>query len=173
MKAVPIALLSLLCLAPLAASAQWQWVDKDGRKVFSDQAPPPDVAPNRILRQPGARGAPAAAQTAAASTAAPSAPAGVEPSLKPAGKDKALEEKRRQAEAAEAQKKKAEEEKVATARADNCQRARSAKANLESGQRMAVVNEKGEREYIDDARRASEIERVQGVIARDCRADRQ
>jgi hypothetical protein len=171
MKAVPLALLSLLCLAPLAASAEWQWLDKDGHKVFSDQPPPPDIAPNRILKQQGARGTAAPTQSAAAPTAAPNA--GVEPALKPAGKDKALEERRKQAEAAEAEKKKAEEAKVAALRAENCMRARSAKANLESGQRMAVVNDKGEREYIDDARRASEVQRVDGIIARDCRADRQ
>jgi hypothetical protein len=172
MKAVPIALLSLLCLAPLAASAQWQWLDKDGHKVFSDQPPPPDVPANRILRQAGPRAA-APAQTAAAPQAATSAPRGVDPALKPAGKDKALEEKRRQAEAAEAEKKKAEEEKIAALRADNCKRAHEAKASLDSGRRIATVNAQGEREFMDDKRRAAETQRVNEIIARDCRADRQ
>jgi hypothetical protein len=173
MKAVPIALLSVLCLAPLAASAQWQWLDQDGHKVFSDQPPPPNVPPNRILKQPGARNDAAPTQTAAAPAAAPSTPKGVDPALKPAGKDKALEERRKQAEAAEAEKKKAEEAKYAALRVDNCKRARSSKASLESGQRIATMNDKGEREYMDDTRRAAEIKRADEIIARDCRADRQ
>lgn len=174
MKAVRLALLSLACLVPLAAAAEWQWLDKEGRRVFSDQPPPPDIAANRILKQPGMRSATAPAETAPAPVAAKAAPAGVDPALKPAGKDKALEEKRKQAAAAEAQKKKAEEEKLAAIRADNCGRARATKASLESGQRIALINEKGEREIMDDARRAAEIKRTDGIIASDCRAaDRQ
>jgi len=173
MKAVRLALLSLACLVPLAAVAEWQWLDKEDRRVFSDQPPPPDIAPNRILKQPGMRSATVPADTAPAPVAAKAAPAGVDPALKPAGKDKALEEKRRQAAAAEAEKKKAEEEKVAAMRADNCGRARAAKTNLESGQRIAFVNDKGEREIMDDTRRAAEIKRTEEIIASDCRADRQ
>lgn len=169
MKAVTAAVLSLLCLAPLAASAEWQWLDKEGRRVFSDQPPPPDIAPNRILKQPGARSAVAPAETAApvAATAA------VDPAARPTGKDKALEERRKQAEAAEAEKKKAEEQKVAAARAENCSRARAARISLESGRRIAIVNDKGERDIMDDTRRASELRRADDIIARDCRADRQ
>lgn len=170
MKAARIALLSLVCLVPLAASAQWQWLDKDGRKVFSDQPPPPDVPPNRVLKQPGSRAAAAAAPAAPVAAAQPS---GVDPALKPAGKDKALDDKRKQAEAAEAQKKKEHEAKVAAVRADNCTRAKSNKAQFDSGHRMAFINEKGEKDFMDDARRAAEVKRIDEVIARDCRNDRQ
>ena len=83
--------------------------------------------------------------------------------------DKALEEKKKQAEAAEAAKKKAEEQKVAAARADNCKRARSAKADLDSGVRIARTNAKGEREVLDDAQRAAELKRVNQIIAQDCK----
>jgi len=171
MKAPAYALLDVVCLVPLAAGAQWQWLDQDGRKVFSDQAPPPDVPPSRILRQPGARAAaPAAAPPAETAAAAPS---GTDPRLKPSGQDKALEERRRQAEAAEAQKKKEEEAKVAAARAENCSRAKANKATFDSGQRIAFINEKGEKEYMSDERRAAEVKRLQEMIARDCRSDRQ
>jgi Domain of unknown function (DUF4124) len=37
------------------AMAQWQWIDKDGRKVFSDRAPPPDVADKNIVKRPTGR----------------------------------------------------------------------------------------------------------------------
>ena len=85
------------------------------------------------------------------------------------GKDKELEEKKKQAEAAEAEKKKAEEEKLAKARADNCARAKRAKAEFDSGVRIARTNDKGEREIMDDAARAVESKRLDGIIASDCK----
>lgn len=158
---------------PVAAAAQWQWIDKDGRKVFSDQAPPPDVAPNKILRRPGGRAAVPEETSAAAS---PSATASA-PKLsvaKPSGKDPALEAKRKEMEATEAKKTKAEEEQLAADRSDNCTRAKAAKGVIDSGQRMARINAKGEREFLDDGQRAAEAKRLDAVIARDCTArDRQ
>jgi hypothetical protein len=165
---IALLLLSLVCLVPLAASAQWSWIDRDGRRVFSDQAPPADVPASQILKRPGARGAAAAAAPQAA------APVGVDPALKPAGRDKALEEKRKQAEAAEADKKKQHEAELTAARADNCSRARTSKATLDSGQRIAMVNPQGEKEFMSDEQRAAETKRLEQVIARDCPAsDRQ
>jgi hypothetical protein len=170
MKPARILLLALACSVPLAASAQWQWIDKSGRKVFSDQAPPPDISPDKILKRPGPRGRSVDAQPAA-ETAAVAAPAPALP--KASGKDKVLEEKKKQMDAAEAAKKKAEEEKVAGMRAENCTRAKSAKATLDSGVRISRVDAKGEREILDDKQRATELKHLEGVIARDCKADRQ
>jgi hypothetical protein len=165
MKAVRLALLSLACSAPLLASAQWQWLDKDGRKVFSDRPPPSDIAPNRIVRQPGMR--PVAVETTAeaAPTAAGSNGLAV-PKL--SGVDKTLDEKRKQIAAAEAEKKKAEEAKLASARSDNCSRAKATKANFDSGRRIARTDEKGERVFLDDEQRAAEARRLEGIIAKDC-----
>ncbi|HEX2547866.1 MAG TPA: DUF4124 domain-containing protein [Ramlibacter sp.] len=170
MKAARLALLALACALPLAAAAQWQWIDKDGRKVFSDQAPPPDVAPNKILKRPGER---VAAPAPTAQAAAPASAAKL-PVAKPSGKDPALEKKRLEAEEAEAKKRKADEEKLAADRAENCTRARTAKATIDSGQRMARINAKGEREFMDDKERSEEARRLDAVMARDCGArDRQ
>ena len=88
---------------------------------------------------------------------------------KDAGVDKALDAKKKQAEAAEAAQKKAEAEKVAKAKADNCKLARQAKTTFESGIRLARANSAGEREFLDDAARASEMQRIQGVIDADCK----
>jgi hypothetical protein len=163
MKALRLALIALACSAPLATFAQWQWLDKDGRKVFSDKAPPPEVPADKILRQPGQRGpvtvAPTAAQPVVATPAA---------LPKPSGVDKTLEERRKQAEAAEAAKKKAEDEKFASMQAENCGRAKQAKATFASGVRVVRVNDKGEREFVDDAARAAELKMLDDVIARDC-----
>ncbi|HSV60233.1 MAG TPA: DUF4124 domain-containing protein [Variovorax sp.] len=167
------------CLLPLAAHAQWQWTDKNGKTVFSDTAPPPEVPEKNILRRgnapaprpnpnvvvlnPGAEpeGKPAAA--AAAPTAAK--PAG---EAKP-GVDKELEEKIKKAEEAEKAKKAAEAQKIAQAKAENCTRARQAKATYDSGIRVARLNAQGEREIIDDNMRAEEQKRLQAVIASDCK----
>jgi len=40
---------------------------------------------------------------------------------------------------------------------------------LEGGQRMARINDKGERENLDDNARADEMRRAREVIASECR----
>jgi hypothetical protein len=168
MKSVRLALAAALVLVPVFAFAQWHYLDKDGRKVFSDQAPPPDVPASRILKQPGGRAVVAReAAPAAAPASAPTAAASAAPG-RDKGLEKALEDKRKQAESAAAEKKKVEEERVAAAKADNCRRAREGKNTLGSGIRMARVNDKGEREILDDNQRAAETARLQAVIDRDC-----
>lgn len=172
MKMHKLLLLALACTWALGAAAQWQWIEKDGRKVFSDRPPPMDVPAKSILQQPG--GAPAArsvSQPEASSTdyAAPAVTAS-KPAGKPVatGKDKELEEKKAAAEAAEAAKKKADEERVARAKADNCARARRAKSTLESGVLMKQTDAKGERVIMDEASRTAEIKRTNDIIASDC-----
>lgn len=85
------------------------------------------------------------------------------------GVDKDLLEKKKQAEDAEAAKKKAEEEKALKARVENCARAKQAKATFDSGVRVARQNDKGEREVMDEAARATETKRIQTIIDADCR----
>lgn len=157
-------LLVLACALPLTALAQWQWIDKDGRKVFSDRSPPPDVPAKNILTQPGGRAVAAEPEAGAASAAAKAASA-----PKISGKDKELEDKKKQAETAEAEKKKAEEEKIAKSKLENCDRAKKAKATFDSGVRVAHVNAKGEREIMDDKARAAETKRLQVIIDADCK----
>ena len=161
MKIIRAALVATTCLAATLAFAQWKWVDPAGHKVFSDQAPPPGTPPEKILQRPGGRSM--EPETAAAAPA----PAAAVPKV--SGQDKELEEKRKAAEAAAAEKKRAQEEQVARERADSCDRARRAKATLDSGVRLAQVNAKGEREILDDDARAAESKRLEAVIARDCK----
>jgi hypothetical protein len=161
-------LVAIVLALPALALAQWQWVDKDGRKVFSDQPPPPDVPAANIVKQPGVRAAaPAPAPAPAAATAA----AASAPKL--SGKDKTLDEKKKLAEAQASEKKKQEEAQQEAARTENCARAKKAKALYDSGMRVATVNSKGEREILDDAQRAAEIKRIDAVIASDCGPQRQ
>ena len=168
-----IAMMAVAAIFALPALAQWQWIDKDGRKVYSDRSPPAEIQDKDILKRPGGRIAPAAATPANNDTAPPAnapvvkASAALAPKL--SGKDKELEARKQQAEAEEALKKKAEEDKQAKARAETCDRAKSALAALQSGVRIGVTNAAGEREIMDDAKRASETKRTKDIADSSCK----
>ncbi|MFP5466235.1 MAG: DUF4124 domain-containing protein [Gammaproteobacteria bacterium] len=159
-----LTLATLAVLVTGTASAQWQWIGADGRKVFSDTAPPSSIPEKSILKRPGSVPMPSPADDneepgkAAPPAALPKVPA----------TDPQLEAKKKQAEEAEAAKRKAELERVAKARAENCERAQRAKATLDSGVRIATTNAKGEREILDDKGRAAETQRLERIIASDC-----
>jgi hypothetical protein len=150
-------LVAAACLVSLAASAQWQWVDKDGRKVFSDRAPPPDVLEKDILKRPAPRSA-ASAQAPQSEASAP----------RVSGVDKELADRKKKAADAELAKRNAEQERILKAKIENCARAKQAKLTYESGQRIARTNEKGEREIMDGMSRAAELKRIQAIIESDC-----
>jgi phosphate-selective porin len=161
----PLLLSLATALVCVSAFAQWQWIDKDGRKVFSDRAPPPDVLEKNILKRPASaakNAALTAPDVAAEVTASSSAP-------KVSGVDKELEAKKKQAADAEAAKLKAEQERVMKAKIENCARAKQAKATYDSGVRMSRTNASGEREILDDAGRAAELKRIQSVMDSDCK----
>ena len=147
------------------AAAQWKWRDANGVQ-YSDRPPPPSVAEKDIIsRPPGARRPVEAAVVAAPSASAASGP-GAGGTAKAA--DPKLEAKKREAEEKKAAEKKAEDEKLAKERTENCTRARGYLRTLEDGMRIARVNDKGEREVLDDAQRAQEVARAKDVIATDC-----
>jgi len=170
MKLHKICLVALVCVWSAGAMAQWQWVGKDGRKVFSDRPPPLDIPEKDIVRQPHQRVLPAPARPAE-SDVQPGATPTAKPTLNTSAKgvDKELEERKAKAEAEKAAQEKAQEQKDAAARAENCTRAKQAKSTLESGQLMKHTNAKGEQVYMDDAARAAERKRAQSVIDTDCK----
>jgi hypothetical protein len=163
-----IALLAALLGLTLAgpACAQWKWRDKAGHTQYSDLPPPAGTPDSDILQRP--RGG-AAAPRAPMAAAAPASAASVAPLAAARASDPELEARRKKAEQEVADKKKAEDDRVAAARADNCSRAKEALRTLDSGIRMARVNEKGERVILDDAARAAEAKRAQGAVAADCK----
>ncbi|MCK6433297.1 MAG: DUF4124 domain-containing protein [Burkholderiaceae bacterium] len=159
-----IGLLCAALVAALPAHAQWKWKDSSGQVHISDRPPPADVPDASILQRPAAptvrRAAPAAA---AASVAASGPSAASRPRV-----DSELEARMKKAEQEQKAKAKAEEERVAASRAENCRRARQQLAALESGMRVVRMNDKGEREYLDDAQRAAEVQRARQLIASEC-----
>lgn len=156
----------------LNAAAQWQWLDKDGRKVFSDRPPTSDIKDKDILKQPGGRGraSPGATPVEAAEAPVPAAASAIKANApKLSGKDTGLEAKKKKLEEEEAAKKKTEEEKVAQAKADNCALAKKGLATVQSGIRISTINAKGEREFMDDNARAAESKRLQSIVDSDCK----
>jgi Domain of unknown function (DUF4124) len=152
-----------LCVAMAPAAAQWKWKDARGQVVISDVPPPRDIPERDVLQRPDNRRAPAAAAAPAASAAA----AGE--AVAKAKVDPELEARRKKSETEQQEKVKADEEKVAMERAENCKRARTHMASLESGMRLARTNDKGEREILDDKGRADEMQRTRQIISSDCR----
>lgn len=167
MKILPTLLFSMLAGLSATAFAQWQWIDNEGHKVFSDRAPPPDIVDKNILKRPNSRAVLPVDDSEAPSPAA-AAPVAVPGVAKAVGVDKELEARKKQAADAEAAKRKAEEERVTKAKIENCARAKQAKASLESGVRISRTNAAGEREILDDSAKANELKRIQGIITSDC-----
>ena len=188
MPPLRLLMVSLICLsgAAYAQTSDWQWIDSNGRKVFSDRPPPPSP-PVKIIKRPGELAAPAVTPAAASPGAAtPSdtpqegtsnAPSNdeakpvakqAEPAQRTEGVDPELEAKKKAIEAEEARKEQEHAEKVAQAKKENCARARRALAVLQSGQVLSHTNDKGERGYMTDSTRQQELSRTQQAIASDC-----
>jgi len=173
MKLCKLLLWTVACAAPLAAPSawaqQWQWLDHNGNKVFSDRAPPADIPDNKILQQPrGTPARPAMMETNADPSAEnPAAEESAAPKI--SGLDKELEQAKAKADAEEAAKKKKEEAERAKLRAENCKAARSAKTTLQSGQRISHINDKGEKVIMDDATRKARLRQAEKIIASDCK----
>ena len=68
-----------------------------------------------------------------------------------------------------AARKQADDQRLAEQRQQNCRNARNQLMALDSGQRMARINDKGEREVMDDQMRAESTRQVREVIASECR----
>jgi hypothetical protein len=152
-------LAACVLLAALAtpAIAQYIWLDEKGVKQYSDMPPPPSVPTSRILKQPG-------------SSTTPNQPGNVEtpsPSATPTLAEQNAAFKKRQQDAADKEKKAAEQSKLAAARAKNCDRTRDYLRSLESGERIAHSDSKGERIFLTDEQRATELRDARQVLA-DC-----
>jgi hypothetical protein len=158
-----------LGLAAGACHAQWKWRDKTGQINASDRAPPMEVPEKDILSRPAPDSVrrPAAAASAAASGSLPAAATPGTPAKGPLERE--MEARKRVAEQEQSARAKVDEEKLTAQRAENCRRARGHVAALESGQRMARVNDKGEREVLDDRGRAEELRQSREVITSDCK----
>lgn len=127
----------------------YQWRDESGRLVYGDQ-PPPGINATLV------RSHPASGATGAARSAAPAAT-----SEQATEEGSSLSRSEREAIA-----KRTREQEESRKRA--CDETRNYLAALESGQRVARFNEKGERVFMDDKDRLQTIERTRATLRDNC-----
>jgi hypothetical protein len=148
-------LIVALVVAP-DASAQFKWRDANGRMVYSDQPPPNSIPLNAVLQAPGLRPAAERPGETGDAAKAPGAAAGSPAATSAA--DRELEFRKRRTERAETERKSAEDAAKARQAAAACDETRAEQRTLESGMRISRVNERGEREFIDDEQRAARLD---------------
>lgn len=152
--------LTMICLATLALPAAAQihtWKDESGRVIMSDKPPPGKQSVRKKDNKPiyDIEEAPSPKAAKPASTAR-DAKAGIDPEL-----DKRKKEAEAKAAAERAAKEKAYEDDMKAA----CSEMKRNLAALESGQRMAQLDAKGERYFMDDEQRAKQVTEVRRRLA--------
>ncbi len=158
-----------LWLVCATAQAQWQWLDHSGRKVFSDQAPPANIPPKNILKQPGKASTAVAVPPMAPASA--SAVAGLDAAARPKidEEDKYLTERKKKADAEALAKVKADADRIGQIKASNCETEKARQTLMDSGVRVSITNAKGEPEVLDDAGRAAEQKKIRAAIEVYCK----
>jgi hypothetical protein len=139
------------------ASAQWVWKDDQGHTVISDQAPPATVPLKNIVRQPGRTAPPPVADDSAKDDTKTKSLA-----------DQDVDFKKRQKESADAAKKAADEADRKRSQQQHCDAQRSAINTMQSGQRMTRTDDQGNRVFVDDATRASDLANAQADFSKNC-----
>ncbi len=165
-----------LLLAGTASAQLYQWRDANGRVVYSDAPPPPNIPAGSIVKSPKGRGsqaptpAPAPAAAADSGKAGATAAAGAtNTSAKTSGPkttaEREAEYKKRQTESAEKAQKDEQTAAADQRREEQCKAMRQGMAALESGQRVRRFNDKGEPYFIEDAERGRELEKMRKDLA--------
>ena len=147
MKRIAFAVAVLLAAATSGAQV-YEWKDEKGKTHFSDKPPPGSARAQQIDETP-AGGASASGQKTTA--------------------DRELEYRKRQKEAQDKAEKDQKDRAANTERKESCEAARRLLATLESGERVALRDEQGERYYMDDAQRAQESTKALQLIQSACK----
>lgn len=143
-----IAITVAVLMAATAANAEiYQWKDKNGKTIISDKPPTENVTAQRSSSDGSAAGNTTAPKTAA---------------------DREMEFRKRQKESQENAEKAQKEQAAAAEKEENCASARRYLTTLESGERVALRDEKGERYILDDAQRAQEITKANRAVQVNC-----
>ena len=139
-------LFALGLLVAGTAAGQYKWVDKNGKVQYGD-TPPPGVNASTLRPPPPGAGADKAPLTNA---------------------EKDADFRKRQADGDPDRQKQAQSEQEAKVKRENCAQAKEAVRTLEAGGRLARVDEKGERYFLDDAQIAQETARARQAAQQWC-----
>jgi hypothetical protein len=165
--AAAFALTLMAAIYASGAAAQWAWKEENGRVVYSDRPPPPNVK-IQILRQPAGPAPAPESQSAAGDASKAGADKGASNAPKTLA-ERDMEFRKRQQERADAERKAQEEQQKSAARAADCERSRGYLKSLEDGVRIAKTDASGNREFLDDAQRAAETERARKLVEATCK----
>ena len=148
MKHFALTLAVLLAATTTANAEIYQWKDANGKTVISDKPPTGNTQPQKTF----------ASDSSTSNAAAPKTTA-----------DKDLDFRKRQKEAQESADKANKEQAAAAANKENCDSSRRHLKSLESGERISMTDDKGERYFLDDAQRTQEIAKIRQNIQANCK----
>ena len=146
MKRTVFAIASLLAAATVGAQI-YEWKDDKGKTHFSDQPPAGNTGAQRTIDT----APPASSATPQKSTA-----------------DRELDYRKRQKDAQDKAEQAQKKQTEIAERKDACDAARRLLETLESGERVALRDDKGERYYMDDAQRQQESEKARRIMQSSC-----
>ncbi len=149
--------------APAAAQQLYKYVDPDGKVQYSDRPPPAGQKAEKVT---GGR-------VSSVPSPVPAAPAAEGDAAK-AGAPKSLAEREQdfRKRRLEAQEKAAKDAKLAEEKRvqdESCAAARRQLSGLQSGARVAKINEQGERIFLEDNGIQQEVQRLQREVASACK----
>ncbi len=155
-----LVLIASLVFSASADAQMYKWVDKDGKVRYGDMPP----AGTRATPLKGSR-APAAAAPAPESDAKGAKGARSGP-MTPVEQEAAF--RKRRLDAQKAQEKEAKLSQEADAKRQNCETAKDAMRQLQSGQPISKVNAQGERYVLDEKQMDAEVERARRLQRDSC-----
>ena len=139
---------ALLCIVAAAQAQIYKWQDQNNRTVISDRPPTGVVRKPRTIE---AEAPPAAAD--AGKTMA----------------DREMDFRKRQKESVERNEKAEKEQRLTAQRQEDCDAARRSLQAMESGERVAMRDARGERYFLDDSQRQQEIARIRQTVQSNCK----
>lgn len=149
MKPITLTLAVTALFVATSVSAQiYQWKDENGKMIYSDQ--PPIGIPHQHLQK--ANTPPPAASSATQKTVA----------------DRDMDFRKRQKDSQESAEKAKKEQSASAEKQQYCDNTRRRLQALESGERISMHDDKGERYYMDDAQREKEIAKARQDISSNC-----
>lgn len=159
----------LTALPSLSQADIYKWKDKDGVTRYSDTPPPSNVkleniGTKKVVKPTGKE--PLSVVTDGQPTAV--APQPVDAQQPPTASAEETAAKIRQQTAEVEKNNKQEKEAQAKLKAENCRAAKANLASYEQGGRIYKMNDKGEREYLDDAGLKQGADKARADAAKFC-----
>lgn len=162
-----VALVIFIGLPAVGQAEAYKWKDKDGHTHYSDTPPPSNIKLENIGTRKNTQPTGKAPLSAVTNAVSPPAAVKVEAEV-PAQNPQEIAAEQRQRTAESEKNIKQEKEAQAKLKLENCKAARANFASYAQGGRVYKMNEKGEREYMDDAGLKQGADKARGEIAQYC-----